>query len=192
MNEKKQRSRCESPSEKRTFGCKSRNAFRIFAQWTSELSGSAWSFIGAVLLIIVWALSYPFFMQMQDGFNTWQLVINTLTTIITFLMVFLIQNTQNRDAKVLHLKLDELIRSQHGARNELVDLEKLSDDELKKLEKQFEHLRKNVPKGSTAVVKIEEILEAEEEAELAETAAESAKQHARAAEKHVEAAVREK
>jgi low affinity Fe/Cu permease len=70
------------------------------------------------------------------------LVINTATTIVTFLMVFLIQNTQNRDAKAMHLKLDELIRSLKGARNQLVDLEELSDEDLKKLEKQFQHMRK--------------------------------------------------
>ncbi len=74
--------------------------------------------------------------------DTWQLVINTATTIITFLMVFLIQNTQNRDAKAVHLKLDELIRALKGARNTLVDLENLSDEELKKLEKQFQDMRK--------------------------------------------------
>jgi low affinity Fe/Cu permease len=74
--------------------------------------------------------------------DTWQLVINTATTIVTFLMVFLIQNTQNRDAKAVHLKLDELIRALKDARNELVDLEDLSDEELKKLEEQFKRMRK--------------------------------------------------
>jgi low affinity Fe/Cu permease len=73
--------------------------------------------------------------------DTWQLIINTGTTIVTFLMVFLIQNTQNRDAKAMHLKLDELIRAVQGARNRLVDLEALSDEELKKLEDQFKNLR---------------------------------------------------
>ena len=74
--------------------------------------------------------------------DTWQLVINTATTIVTFLMVFLIQNTQNRDAKAVHLKLDEVIRALKGARNQLVDLENLSDEELKKLEEQFKSMRK--------------------------------------------------
>jgi len=74
--------------------------------------------------------------------DTWQLVINTGTTIVTFLMVFLIQNTQNRDAKAVHLKLDEIIRALKGARNELVDLEELSDEDLKKLEQQFQRIRK--------------------------------------------------
>jgi low affinity Fe/Cu permease len=100
--------------------------------------GSPWAFILAALAIVIWAVTGPLF-----GFSdTWQLVINTSTTIITFLMVFLIQNTQNRDAKALHLKLDELIRAIQGARNELVDLEDLTDEELAKLQSQFEQMRK--------------------------------------------------
>ena len=99
--------------------------------------GSAWAFAGAVLVILVWLLTGPTF-HFSD---TWQLIINTATTIITFLMVFLIQNTQNRDAKAVHLKLDELIRAIKDARNELVDLEDLSDEELKKLEEQFRRMR---------------------------------------------------
>ena len=100
--------------------------------------GSAWAFTGAVLVIVVWLVTGPTF-HFSD---TWQLIINTATTVITFLMVFLIQNTQNRDAKAMHLKLDELIRAVKGARNQLVDLENLSDEELKKLEKQFQRMRK--------------------------------------------------
>ena len=88
-------------------------------------------------MIIVWLVTGPAF-HFSD---TWQLIINTATTVITFLMVFLIQNTQNRDAKAVHLKLDELIRAVEGARNQLVDLENLSDDDLKKLEEQFRRLR---------------------------------------------------
>lgn len=111
--------------------------FRKFASKTSELVGSPWAFIIATAIILIWAISGPMF-----GFSdTWQLVINTGTTIITFLMVFLIQNTQNRDAKALHLKLDELIRSAAGARNELVDLEELSDDDLSRLHQQFKTMR---------------------------------------------------
>ena len=111
--------------------------FRKFANKTSELVGSPWAFIIATTIILIWAISGPMF-----GFSdTWQLVINTGTTIITFLMVFLIQNTQNRDAKALHLKLDELIRSVAGARNELVDLEELSDDDLSRLHQQFKKMR---------------------------------------------------
>jgi low affinity Fe/Cu permease len=91
-----------------------------------------------VLVILVWVLTGPTF-HFSD---TWQLVINTATTVITFLMVFLIQNTQNRDAKAMHLKLNEIIRALKDARNELVDLEDLSDEELKKLDEQFRRLRK--------------------------------------------------
>ncbi|PYJ20898.1 MAG: hypothetical protein DME92_08315 [Verrucomicrobia bacterium] len=99
--------------------------------------GSAWAFSGAMLVIIVWLLTGPIF-HFSD---TWQLIINTATTVITFLMVFLIQNTQNRDAKAMHLKLDEIIRALKSARNQLVDLEDLSDEDLKKLEEQFRRLR---------------------------------------------------
>lgn len=172
MNE--QKSPCETQEGKKTFGCQVRDGFRKFAQITSEITGSAWAFMTALALIVVWACSYPLFVhgasgtpEHEAGFNTWQLVINTLTTIITFMMVFLIQNTQNRDAKVIHLKLDELIRALKGARNEMVDLEKLSDDDLKTLEKQFARIREKVPKGSTKVVKVEELVEAVEEAEEA-------------------------
>jgi len=119
--------------------------FRKFAQTTSAAVGSSWAFILAVLIILVWAVTGPMF-QYSD---TWQLVINTGTTIITFLMVFLIQNTQNRDAKAIHLKLDELIRGVKGARTNLVDLEKLSDEELERLQKQFSRLRENQPKEKT-------------------------------------------
>jgi len=88
--------------------------------------------------------------------DTWQLVINTGTTIVTFLMVFLIQNTQNRDAKAMHLKLDELIRAVQGARNRLVDLEKLSDEELKQLEEQFTRLRNKAAQHASEVEETEE------------------------------------
>ena len=111
--------------------------FRKFAIKTSELVGSPWAFMGAALLVIIWACSGPFF-----GYSdTWELVINTATTIVTFLMVFLIQNAQNRDAKALHLKLDELIRAVEGARNGLVDLEDLTDEELARLQQEFARLR---------------------------------------------------
>jgi low affinity Fe/Cu permease len=103
--------------------------------------GTPWAFIAAVLLILGWAISGPFF-----GFSeVWQLVINTGTTIITFLMVFLIQNTQNRDAKAIHLKLDELLRGVEGARTSMVDLEDLSDEQLKKLQNEFQRLRERGP-----------------------------------------------
>src|SRR5205807_7374025 len=102
-----------------------------------QVLGSAWAFAAAILIIVIWGLTGPTF---HDS-DTWQLIINTGTTIVTFLMVFLIQNTQNRDAKAVHLKLDEIIRALKGARNELVDLEKLSDEDLAALEKQFERVR---------------------------------------------------
>jgi low affinity Fe/Cu permease len=124
--------------QERDFFCVVSDAFRVFAHRSSSMLGSAWAFTGAALVILVWILTGPIF-HFSD---TWQLIINTATTIITFLMVFLIQNTQNRDAKAVHLKLDEMIRALKGARNQLVDLEDLSDDELKKLEEQFQQLRK--------------------------------------------------
>jgi low affinity Fe/Cu permease len=110
--------------------------FRKFSAKTSEMVGTSWAFITAVLIIVVWAGTGPFF-QYSD---TWQLVINTGTTIITFLMVFLIQNTQNRDAKAIHLKLDELIKATKGARNKMIDLDKLSDEQLKDLEEEYKRI----------------------------------------------------
>ena len=95
--------------------------------------GSARAFMLAVLLVVLWLITGPYY----DFSDTWQFVINTATTIFTFLMVFLIQNTQNRDSKALQLKLDELIKSSRGARNKMIDLEELSDEELDVLEKQF-------------------------------------------------------
>jgi low affinity Fe/Cu permease len=121
----------------RDFFCFVSDVFRVFAHRSSVMLGSAWAFGGAALVILVWILTGPTF-HFSD---TWQLIINTATTVITFLMVFLIQNTQNRDAKAMHLKLDELIRAIKDARNELVDLEDLSDEELKKLEEQFRRMR---------------------------------------------------
>ena len=119
--------------------------FRKFAQKTSHIVGSSWAFLVAVTIIIVWAVTGPMFHYS----DTWQLVINTGTTIITFMMVFLIQNTQNRDAKAIHLKLDELIKGVKGARTGMVNLEQLSDDELECLQKEFAKLQKttNHPDG---------------------------------------------
>jgi low affinity Fe/Cu permease len=137
--------------QERDFFCVVSDAFRIFARHSSMILGSAWAFAGAVLVIAVWLLTGPTF-HFSD---TWQLIINTATTIITFLMVFLIQNTQNRDAKAVHLKLDEMIRALKGARNKLVDLEDLSDEELKKLEEQFQRLRKKAEHNGTRPRKAE-------------------------------------
>src|ERR687888_707389 len=130
---------------KRNFLGVAQYAFRIFAHQSSIVLGSAWVFVGAVLIILVWVITGPTF-HFSD---TWQLIINTATTVITFLMVFLIQNTQNRDTKAIHLKLDEMIRALKGARNQLVDLEDLSDEDLKKLEEQFQRLRKKAEHDGT-------------------------------------------
>lgn len=118
---------------------KLKDSFRHFAQTVSSVAGSPQAFILAVVLIVAWALSGPFF----NFSDSWQLVINTSTTIMTFLMVFLIQNTQNRDARAIHLKLDELIRSMRSARNSLVDLENMSDDELDALQDEFRKFRES-------------------------------------------------
>ncbi len=110
--------------------------FTRFAKWTSRATGHPATFATAVLIILGWAVTGPIF-----GFSdTWQLVINTGTTIITFLMVFLIQNTQNRDSAAMQLKLDELIRAINGAHNGLLDLEELSDEELDKIKSRYEAL----------------------------------------------------
>jgi low affinity Fe/Cu permease len=108
-------------------------AFRKLAHNVAYATGSPFAFIAAVTVILAWGVTGPIF-HFSD---TWQLIINTGTTIITFLMVFLIQNTQNRDSQVVQLKLNELIRAVHSARNDLVDLEELSDAELHRLQEQF-------------------------------------------------------
>src|ERR671910_1822337 len=115
---------------------KSTSWFSRFAKSTSRMAGKPTTFFVAVLIIFVWAVSGPLF-----GFsNTWQLVINTGTTIVTFLMVFLIQNTQNRDTEALQVKLDELIRVTEGAHLVLLDLEELDDRQLDKVRKEYERL----------------------------------------------------
>jgi low affinity Fe/Cu permease len=114
-----------------------REWFHIFAHKISDVVGSPATFVIGVLIIALWGFSGRIF----DYSDTWQLVINTGTTIVTFLMVFLIQNTQNRDARAVHLKLDELIRSVKAARNEMVGVENLSDEELDKLQDEFARLR---------------------------------------------------
>lgn len=136
MNHTQEQELKEHEKERDIF-CIISDAFRVFARRSSVLLGSAWAFAGAMLVILVWLVTGPTF-HFSD---TWQLIINTGTTIVTFLMVFLIQNTQNRDAKAMHLKLDEIIRALAKARNEMVDLEDLSDEELNRLENQFKRLR---------------------------------------------------
>jgi low affinity Fe/Cu permease len=120
-----------------------RGTFTSFSTVSANLLGSPWLFIANVVLILVWLFSGPLF----NFSDTWQLVVNTATTVITYLAVFLIQNTQNRDAKATHLKLDELISSLAGARNHFVDLENVSDEELNALEEQFRRLRERVKNG---------------------------------------------
>jgi low affinity Fe/Cu permease len=112
-------------------------SFYKFAARVSGAVGTPGAFLSALILVALWAMAGPFFHYS----DTWQLVINTSTTIATFLIVFLIQNTQNRDAAAIHLKLDELIRGVKGARNSLIDLENLSDEELRKLRDEFRKLR---------------------------------------------------
>lgn len=111
--------------------------FRQFSSKVSLWAGSPAAFAVVVAIILAWALVGPF-LNFSD---TWQLIINTATNIICLLMVFLIQNTQNRDAIATHLKLDELIKAIHGARNRFVDLEDASDEELEELKKEFQKIR---------------------------------------------------
>ena len=140
---KTQKEKAKPREESRDFFCLASDAFRVFARRSSAVLGSAWAFGIAILIIVIWGLTGPAFHYS----NTWQLIINTGTTIVTFLMVFLIQNTQNRDAKAAHLKLDEIIRALKGARNELIDLEKLADEDLASLEQQFERVRKKAERN---------------------------------------------
>ncbi|MEI9900838.1 MAG: low affinity iron permease family protein [Hyphomicrobium sp.] len=110
--------------------------FTRFARWTSRAAGTPYAFTGAVAVVLLWSLSGPLF-----GFSdTWQLVINTGTTIVTFLMVFAIQASQNRDSEAIQVKLDELIRSIEGARNSLLDLEELEEGEIERLRKKYRGL----------------------------------------------------
>src|SRR5215212_10248840 len=121
--------------------------FKNFAKWTAHVTGHPLAFVVAVAVIVIWALTGPLF-----GFSdTWQLVINTGTTIVTFLMVFLIQNTQNRDTGAIQTKLDELIRAIEGAHNALLDLEELDDAEIEHIRRDYRNLaeqaRKQIEKG---------------------------------------------
>ncbi len=128
---------------------KSRSLFTKFAKTTAKYSGKPQAFILALLVIVVWGITGPLF-HFSD---TWQLVINTGTTVITFLMVFLIQSTQNRDAEAVQIKLDELIRAMAGAHNVLLDLEELEDEELDRIRLSYERLaelaRQQLKSGKT-------------------------------------------
>ena len=114
--------------------------FRRFSEAAAQAVGSSWAFLAACFTVAVWGATGPYFAYS----DTWQLFINTGTTIVTFLMVFLIQNTQNRDAQIVSLKLDELLRGVEGARTELVELDHMSDDELAAVQREFERLRERV------------------------------------------------
>jgi len=123
-----------------------RNLFRRFATLTSERVGTPGAFVGGLTLIVLWAATGPVF-----GYSdSWQLVVNTATTIVTFLMVFLIQATQNRDAKAIHLKLDELLRGVHGARTAMVALENSTDEELAEFQQEFARLHERLTKHKAA------------------------------------------
>jgi low affinity Fe/Cu permease len=122
-----------APSDRAPGTHRVADLFRRFAHTASQAVGSPWAFLAAVVVVLGWAVMGPIF-----GFsNTWQLVINTGTTIVTFLMVFLIQNTQNRDGRAMQLKLDELIKTSKRARNSLIDLEDMSDEDLDGFQKEF-------------------------------------------------------
>jgi low affinity Fe/Cu permease len=111
--------------------------FHSFAGRASQVVGSKWAFTLALSLIVAWAICGPYFHYS----DTWQLVVNTATTVITFLIVFLIQNTQNRDARAIHLKLDEIIHAIGKARNEMIQIETLSDTDLDMITKNFDRIR---------------------------------------------------
>lgn len=123
----------------------SQSRFTCFAKWTAHATGRPAAFFIAVLVILAWAITGPLFHYS----DTWQLIINTGTTVVTFLMVFLIQNTQNRDSQAIHVKLDELIRSIDTARNSVLDLDALSDAELEKLRANYAEL------AASAQIKLE-------------------------------------
>jgi low affinity Fe/Cu permease len=130
---------------------RSGDRFGRFATLCSDSLGSKWAFAMAGLVIVLWAATGPLFHYS----DTWQLVINTGTTIVTFLMVFLIQNTQNRDARAINLKLNELIRAIDAARDQMIDIESLSDLELKEIHNRYEKIKASLPEiGAEAELEI--------------------------------------
>src|SRR5215471_17451079 len=149
-----QKEKLKEQAKSKDLFCVVSDVFRIWARRSSSILGSAWAFAIAVSIIAIWGATGPMF-HFSD---TWQLIINTGTTIVTFLMVFLIQNTQNRDAKATQLKLDEIIRAVGGARNELLNLENLSEEDLKKLEQQFQRIRNKaeLAGGSNGILPVEQ------------------------------------
>ncbi len=124
-----------------------KRGFSYIARDAANALGSGWAFAAAIGVVLVWAITGPLF-HYSDA---WQLVINTGTTIVTFLMVFLIQNTQNRDSRAIHLKLDELIRSTNAASNKLIDLENCTDEELELVQREFARLKERVGAAARTV-----------------------------------------
>jgi low affinity Fe/Cu permease len=121
----------------RNTGEGNEKGFHVFATHAANWVGTKWAFLIAMLIIVLWLASGPLFHYS----DTWQLIINTGTTVVTFLVVFLIQNTQNRDARAIHLKLDEIIKSIDQAHNEMIDIEHLSDEELQRLAEKYQKVR---------------------------------------------------
>ncbi len=166
----------------RTFN----DIFRKLASSAATAVGSKWAFVLSIVIVVVWAATGPIF-----GFSdTWQLVINTGTTIVTFLMVFLIQNTQNRDAKAIHLKLDELIRGVKGARTKLVNLEELSDEELENLHKEFHRVKRKAERRVDQ--RVEEIHQTAEHADRKADVAEEMSEEARESAERAQDAARKR
>ena len=132
-----------NPSEKRGVHS-AQGGFRYFARRVSHYVGSSWAFVIACLVVLIWVATGPIF----DFSDTWQMVINTATTIVTFLMVFLIQHAQNHDAQVMQLKLDELLRAVDAARTGMVDLEERSEEDLSELKQEFSSLSKAIKKSA--------------------------------------------
>lgn len=135
-----------------------KSIFRTVANRVSTWAGSAGVFLGAILIVLVWAATGPMF----EFSDTWQLIINTGTTIVTFLMVFLIQNTQNRDGKAVQLKLDELLRATKGARQYYMGLEDLTDEELTELDHQVKEIAAR-PSSARAIQKLQDTIAAARE-----------------------------
>lgn len=147
-----------------------RSAFNNIARWTSRAMGSPVAFLIAILVVLVWAVTGPLF-----GFSdTWQLVINTGTTIVTFLMVFLIQNSQNRDSAALHVKLDELIRATEGAHNRLISMEESTEDELDEVRSKYEEIAEKAPQVGADTGTPTIALSDEQVEEVADTVAQTA------------------
>lgn len=128
-----------------TIGGKStEKGFHVFATHAANWVGTKYAFLAAIVTVLIWLISGPYFHYS----DTWQLVINTATTVVTFLVVFLIQNTQNRDARAIHLKLDEIIKSIDKAQNEMIDIEHLSDSELQRLADKYQKVREECDERS--------------------------------------------